>query len=216
MELVSELNKIGEKDVRHNFADFYLTFNFDHFYSKAMFNMILNGERDSASSKFLPLVARCMTVYGNHTNDYRNIKPTVQNLLDRYNSVNYVPITIDQLQRVVGKDVVAIRRAINSNKQGKIYNDLHDVLQYNLYHLDLDWKHLFQNIQAYRFLENQLMRAQIGDGKQIATLYDVSTQTGISLDILQNLWMVCSDADQYQKTYQSLVQLIKPYAIQIS
>lgn len=88
---------------------------------------------------------------------------------------------------------------------------MYDVLTLDLYSEKRDINTIFNNVQAYRELDRRLMRAQIGDGTRIYTLYEIAEKTGLSLDTLEHLEKACHSFDEYAKTYEALVKIQMPY-----
>lgn len=211
MKLIDKLYEINKKDIRANFADFYVTFDFEFYYTKSMISYILNGKREAGSDKFKKFLENCIVVYGEHARNYNDLEPSIKELLDQYNKTHEYFVTPETLQGIVNREVTAIKRALSLNDASKTANDVRDVLTFNLINSNRDLDNIFNNLEAYRELEKRLMRAQIGDGQTIYSIQDISDQSEIDVDILNNLYKACHHKKDFENVYEKLVSLQKNY-----
>lgn len=220
MSIVILMDKIKEnekKDSRKNFADFYNTFSLDSVFSKPMASFVLNGKRKTQNHQFvMSFLSKCISIYSEHTKDYVHCSTSVRDLYKNYNVTHLIRVIPERLQAATGRELLAIKRAVN-NKPGsvnkKATNDVRDALKYNFINSKQSADNIFNNVAAYKELDRRLMRAQIGDGTNIKTVYDVAQETGISIDVLEDLSQACRHKDDYLDVYQKLVDLGVPYKL---
>lgn len=214
---MEQLLENSKKDSRKNFADFYNTFDLASLFSKPMANFILNGKREAKNqAAVMSFLSKCVAIYREHTKDYVNCDKTTKDLYENYNLTYEVGIIPEKLQASTGRELLAIKRAITDNEKSinaKATNDVRDALQYNLINSHRELDNLFNNVIAYQELDHRLMRAQIGNGKTLKTIYDIAEETGIPVDTLENLSQSCHHKDDFEKVYQKLTELEQPYAL---
>lgn len=217
MTLMDQIQENKKRDIRKDLTDFYNTFNLDSVFSKPMADFILNGKRKAKNHQLvMSFLSKCITIYREHTKDYVHCSTSVHDLYVNYNVTHEVGIIPERLQTATGRELAAVRRAINNapksvNQQAT--NDVRDALSYDLINSKCSVDNIFNNVVAYKELDRRLMRAQIGDGINIKTIYDVSQETGISIDVLENLTQACRHKDDYLDVYQKLIELSIPYQL---
>lgn len=214
------MDKIKEnekKDSRKNLADFYNTFSLDSVFSKPMASFVLNGKRKTQNHQFvMSFLSKCISIYSEHTKDYVHCSTTVHDLYENYNATHFIGVIPERLQVATGRELAAIKRAINNKPESlnkKATNDVRDTLKYDFINPKKSADNIFNNVASYKELDRRLMRAQIGDGTNIKTIYDVSQETGISIDVLDDLSQACRHKDDYLDVYQKLVDLGVPYKL---
>lgn len=213
MELMNSLMEISKRDLRRNFSDFYMTFDLSDYYSKPMLNLILNGKRNPNSVHFLSFISRCINIYSENTKDYRGKAKELGKMISEYNETHEIPLSIERLQQFTGKDASAMRMAVKKGSDSKVSNDLYDTIKMELYYEKRDLNSIFNNIRAYQELNRRLMRAQISDGNQILTIYEIAEKANLPLEDLEHLEKVCHSFEEYAKVYEALVKIQKPYEI---
>lgn len=220
MSIVTLMDKIKEnekKDSRKNLADFYNTFSLDSVFSKPMASFVLNGKRKTQNHQFvMSFLSKCISIYSEHTKDYVHCSTTVHDLYENYNATHFIGVIPERLQVATGRELAAIKRAINNKPESlnkKATNDVRDTLKYDFINPKKSADNIFNNVASYKELDRRLMRAQIGDGTNIKTIYDVSQETGISIDVLDDLSQACRHKDDYLDVYQKLVDLGVPYKL---
>lgn len=211
MALINELMEISELDLRHNFTDFYFTFDLDTFYSKPGVNMIMTGKKENES--FSAFLERCLAIYRTQTKDYSSFAKMLPRKFKEYNETHMIPLTFEKLADSLNSDASTINRIIRSETPSKTANSIYDVLSMDLFNYDRSAKTIFNNISAYNELKKRVMRAEIGNGQSTKTLEDVSKETEIELDVLNHLEKVCKDDELYLDTYQKLVDVQLDYNI---
>ena len=211
MTLINNLMEISELDLRHNFTDFYFTFDLDNFYSKPAVNMIMTGKKENES--FNAFLERCLKIYRTQTNDYSSRASLLPQKFKEYNETHIMPLTFEKLADSLNSDASTINRIIRSQTPSKTANNIYDVLSMDLFNYDRSAKTIFNNVSAYNELKKRIMRAEIGDGKTTKTLEDVAKESGIELEILNHLEKVCKDDNLYLDTYQKLVDVQLDYVI---
>lgn len=215
MVLIDRLYKINKKDIRSNFADFYITFDLEYYYTKSMFSYILNGKREAGSPKVKTFLNNCLSIYDEHTKNYADAQPPLQELLNQYNSTHDFFVTAEVLQGVVDREVTAIKRALKTDDNSKTANDVRDVLTYDLIiPPKRDIQYIFNSLKGYRELKKRLMRAQIGDGQKTYTVEEIANKTNVDLDTLNHLYKACHKKDDFEKVYQSLIQAQENYDLE--
>ncbi|HIY92057.1 MAG TPA: hypothetical protein H9820_03815 [Candidatus Companilactobacillus pullicola] len=217
MTLMDQIQENKKMDSRKNFADFYNTFNLDSLFSKPMADFILNGKRKAKNHQLvMSFLSKCITIYREHTKDYVHCSTSVHDLYENYNVTHEVGIIPERLQAATGREMAVVKRAINNNPKSinnQATNDVRDTLSYDLINSKYSVDNIFNNVIAYKELDRRLMRAQIGDGTNIKTIYDVSQKTGISIDVLEGLSQACRHKDDYLDVYQKLIELSIPYQL---
>lgn len=215
MTLMEQLLENSQKDSRKNFADFYNTFDLDKVFSKPMANFVLNGKREPKNAPvIMSFLSKCISIYRENTKDYVHYQEKTSELYENYNLTHEVGIIPERLQTSTGRELLAIKRAISDDEKGinaKATNDVRDALKFDLISTQRSLDELFNNVTAYRELERRLMRAQIGDGTTIKTIYDISQESGLDSDLLENLSKACHHKEDFENTYQKLVNLQQVY-----
>lgn len=217
MTLMEQLLENSQKDSRKNFADFYNTFDLDNVFSKTMANFVLNGKREPKNAPaIMSFLSKCISIYREHTKDYLHYQEKTSDLFENYNLTHEIGIIPERLQASTGRELLAIKRAISDDEKSinaKATNDVRDALKFDLISTQRALDGLFNNVVAYRELERRLMRAQIGDGTMIKTIYDISQESGLDIDILENLSKACHHKDDFENIYQKLVELQQAYKL---
>lgn len=217
MTLMDKIKENEKKDSRKNLADFYNTFSLDSVFSKPMASFVLNGKRKAKNHQFvMSLLSKCISIYSEHTKDYVHCSTTVQDLYENYNVTHSIGLIPERLQVATGRELRAIKYAITDKPESlnkKATNDVFDTLKHDFINPKKSADNIFNNVAAYKELDRRLMRAQIGDGTNIKTVYDVAQETGISLDVLEDLSQACRHKDDYLDIYQKLVDLGVPYKL---
>lgn len=217
MTLMDQILENSQKDSRKTFADFYNTFDLDDICSKSMANFVLRGKRKIDNHQIvMSFLSKCITIYREHTKDYVHCLTSTHDLYMNYNVTHIRGIIPERLQASTGRELAAIKRAINDESKSinkKATNDVRDALLLDLINSKRSFDNLFNNVIAYKELDRRLMRAQIGDGTKLKTIYDVAQETKISTDILENLEKVCRHQDDFNNVYRKLVELQVPYKL---
>ena len=215
MTLMTNLLENTQKDSRKNFADFYNTFDLDNIFSKPVANFVLNGKREVKNQQaVMSFLSKCISIYREHTRDYVHFSTSTHDLYEEYNLTHEIGIIPESLQVSTGREVLAINRAISDDEKSinaKATNDVRDALELDLISPKRSLDSIFNNVMAYQELDRRLMRAQIGDGLNIKTIYDVSQETKIPTDMLENLSLACHHKDDFENVYAKLTELQIPY-----
>lgn len=214
---MDKITENAKKDSRKNFADFYETFDLNNVFSKPMANFVLSGKREAKNQKVvMNFLSRCVSIYQAQTQDYSNPTVSTKEMFDNYNYNHSYGITAERLQESTGRELLAIKRAITDNPKSinsKSTNDVRDALKYDLIHHKRSLDKIFENVPAYKELERRLMRVEVGNGLEFLTVYDIADETGIEVEVLQDLSKACHHKDDYENVYDKLVKLQKAYEL---
>lgn len=209
MVLINELMSISELDLRHNFTDFYFSFNLDSFYSKPSINAIMTGKNENP--KFSKFLSRCLEIYKSHTKDYNEKAKTVEKVFKNYNMTHMIPVTYERLANALDSDATTIARVIRSKTSSKTANNILDVLEMDLFNARPSAKMIFNNMSAYVGITRRIMRDEIGNGIETRSLEEVSKDTKIKLEDLKHPENLCKDDMLYLDSYQKLIDNQQDY-----
>lgn len=211
MALINELMSISELDLRHNFTDFYFSFNLDSFYSKPSINAIMTGK--TKNPKFSKFLTKCLKIYKSHTKDYNEKAKTIEKVFNNYNLTHMIPVTYERLANALDSDATTIARVIRSKVSSKTANNILDVLEMNLFNTRSSAKMIFNNMSAYVEITRKIMRDEIGNGIDTRSLEEVSKDTGIKFEYLRHPEKLCKDAMLYLDCYQKLIDNQQDYKL---
>lgn len=211
MALINELMSISEQDLRHNFTDFYFSFDLDNFYSKPSINAIMVGKKEDP--KFNNFLSKCLKIYKLHTENYNSKAKTLEKTFKKYNTTHMIPITYEKLANALNSDATTIARVIRSNVSSKTANSILDVLEMDLFNNQRSAKMIFNNMNAYVEISRRIMRAEIGDGVEVQNLEQISKNTNIDINNLKHPETLCKDDMLYLDSYQKLIDIQKTYNI---
>lgn len=211
MALINELMSISELDLRHNFTDFYFSFNLDSFYSKPSINAIMTEK--TKNPKFSKFLTKCLKIYKSHTKDYNEKAKTIEKVFNNYNLTHMIPVTYERLANALDSDATTIARVIRSKVSSKTANNILDVLEMNLFNTRSSAKMIFNNMSAYVEITRKIMRDEIGNGIDTRSLEEISKDTGIKFEYLRHPEKLCKDAMLYLDCYQKLIDNQQDYKL---
>lgn len=202
---------ISELDLRHNFTDFYFSFNLDSFYSKPSINAIMTEK--TKNPKFSKFLTKCLKIYKSHTKDYNEKAKTIEKVFNNYNLTHMIPVTYERLANALDSDATTIARVIRSKVSSKTANNILDVLEMNLFNTRSSAKMIFNNMSAYVEITRKIMRDEIGNGIDTRSLEEISKDTGIKFEYLRHPEKLCKDAMLYLDCYQKLIDNQQDYKL---
>lgn len=212
--LLDQLNRISDLDIRRTFSSFYATFDLDNYYSSSMIHLILSGKRQPRNREFLVFLSRCISIYESFTSDYTVATPDkLQQMKAEFEEAHETEITIDTLKKYVDGNLGVLREALN-RRHNQYSNDFYDLFKLNMIELQRTPNSMTNNLYMYHALENQIMRAMIADGTKLLTKMEVARIADIDVKILDHPEIACRDAKLYTEVYAKLINAQQDYKLE--
>lgn len=211
--LIKQLEEVRKKDERRTFAEFYLTFDLDDYYSSSMVHLLMSGKRQPRNMKILDFLERCIQIYDQYTDNYVMATPDALSAMLVQTEERYeMELSIDTLRRQIHGNNAVILGALKK-KHNQFSNDLYDLFDHQLFEKRRTPDSMTNTVDAYQELLNRIMRDAIADGTKILTKREIAERSQVDLEILEHPEVACHDAKLYMEVYEKLVLAQQDYAI---